>query len=64
MAWLGLERTLKTQPDPTPALGRDATHYIRLTRAHSNLALKTSRSFFPIMMAKITRTATTKIVTN
>lgn len=62
MAWVG--KDLKNQPVLTPALGRDATHYIRLTRAHSNLALKTSRSFFPIMMAKLTRTATTKIVTN
>lgn len=62
MAWVG--KDLENHPVPTPALGRAATHYIRLTRAQSNLALKTSRSFFLIMMAKLARKATTKIVTN
>ena len=40
--WLGLEGTLEPTHFQTPAMGRAATHQIRLPNAPSNLALNPS----------------------
>jgi len=45
MVWVG--RDLKAHPDPTPCGGLGATHQLRLPRAPSNLALRTSRDGAP-----------------
>ena len=47
MEWLGLEGTLKTIQFQPPAMGRIATHQIRLPRAPSSLALSTSKDGAP-----------------
>jgi len=41
--WLGLEDTWQDHLVPTPAVGRAATHQLRLPRAPSNPALRASR---------------------
>jgi len=43
MEWLRLEGTLKPTQHQPAAMGRAATHQLRLPRATSNLALSTSR---------------------
>ena len=45
--WIGLEGTLKPIHPQCPAMGRVATHQLRLPRAPSNLALSTTRDGAP-----------------
>ena len=45
--WFGLEGILKPTQFQPPAMGRAATHQLRLPRAPSNLALSASRDGAP-----------------
>jgi len=45
MAWVG--RDFKAQPSPTPAVGRAATHQLRLPGASSNLVLNAPKDGAP-----------------
>jgi len=48
--WFGLGGTLKPMQCQPPAVGRAATHRIRLPRAASNLALSASRDGAPQLL--------------
>jgi len=48
MAWV--VKDLKAHPVPTPAMGRAATHHVRLPRAPSSPALSASRDGAPQLL--------------